>query len=231
MVQTTREYIKEVFAVELLIMVARTVLLYVVVLIIFRVMGKREIGELSILDLVVFIMIAEMAVMAIENPKDPLLYSILPMVTLLIIQIGLVIWSLKSNRMRNFIDGKPSIIIENGKINEHEMKRQRYNFNDLLVQLRDKNIKNVADVEFAILESSGRLSVFEKDQQSGEKGNLNLPFIIDGIIQEEHLLHEHKTTEWLRTELEKRGYSNLDKISYCSYDNGKFFIDLVDMKQ
>jgi uncharacterized membrane protein YcaP (DUF421 family) len=231
MVQTTREYIKEVFAVELLIMVARTVLLYVVVLIIFRVMGKREIGELSILDLVVFIMIAEMAVMAIENPKDPLLYSILPMLTLLIIQIGLAIWSLKSNRMRNFIDGKPSIIIENGKINEHEMKRQRYNFNDLLVQLRDKNIKNVADVEFAILESSGRLSVFEKDQQSGEKGNLNLPFIIDGIIQEEHLLHEHKTTEWLRTELEKRGYSNLDKISYCSYDNGKFFIDLVDMKQ
>jgi len=231
MVQTTREYIKEVFAVELLIMVARTVLLYVVVLIIFRVMGKREIGELSILDLVVFIMIAEMAVMAIENPKDPLLYSILPMLTLLIIQIGLAIWSLKSNRMRNFIDGKPSIIIENGKINEHEMKRQRYNFNDLLVQLRDKNIKNVADVEFAILESSGRLSVFEKDQQSGETGNLNLPFIIDGIIQEEHLLHEHKTTEWLRTELAKLGYSNLDKISYCSYDKGKFFIDLVDVKQ
>jgi uncharacterized membrane protein YcaP (DUF421 family) len=231
MVQTTREYIKEVFAVELLIMVARTVLLYVVVLIIFRVMGKREIGELSILDLVVFIMIAEMAVMAIENPKDPLLYSILPMLTLLIIQIGLAIWSLKSNRMRNFIDGKPSIIIENGKINEHEMKRQRYNFNDLLVQLRDKNIKNVADVEFAILESSGRLSVFEKDQQSGEKGNLNLPFIIDGIIQEEHLLHEHKTTEWLKTELQKLGYSNLDKISYCSYDNGKFFVDLVDVKQ
>ncbi|WP_412762777.1 DUF421 domain-containing protein [Priestia megaterium] len=216
---------------ELLIMVARTVLLYVVVLIIFRVMGKREIGELSILDLVVFIMIAEMAVMAIENPKDPLLYSILPMLTLLIIQIGLAIWSLKSNRMRNFIDGKPSIIIENGKINEHEMKRQRYNFNDLLVQLRDKNIKNVADVEFAILESSGRLSVFEKDQQSGEKGNLNLPFIIDGIIQEEHLLHEHKTAEWLKTELAKLGYSNLDKISYCSYDNGKFFIDLVDVKQ
>ncbi|WP_412761135.1 DUF421 domain-containing protein [Priestia megaterium] len=216
---------------ELLIMVARTVLLYVVVLIIFRVMGKREIGELSILDLVVFIMIAEMAVMAIENPKDPLLYSILPMLTLLIIQIGLAIWSLKSNRMRNFIDGKPSIIIENGKINEHEMKRQRYNFNDLLVQLRDKNIKNVADVEFAILESSGRLSVFEKDQQSVEKGNLNLPFIIDGIIQEEHLLHEHKTTEWLKTELQKLGYSNLDKISYCSYDNGKFFVDLVDVKQ
>ncbi|ADF41447.1 DUF421 domain-containing protein [Priestia megaterium] len=216
---------------ELLIMVARTVLLYVVVLIIFRVMGKREIGELSILDLVVFIMIAEMAVMAIENPKDPLLYSILPMLTLLIIQIGLAIWSLKSNRMRNFIDGKPSIIIENGKINEHEMKRQRYNFNDLLVQLRDKNIKNVADVEFAILESSGRLSVFEKDQQSGKKGNLNLPFIIDGIIQEEHLLHEHKTTKWLKTELEKLGYSNLDKVSYCSYDNGKFFIDLVDVKQ
>ena len=216
---------------ELLIMVARTVLLYVVVLIIFRVMGKREIGELSILDLVVFIMIAEMAVMAIENPKDPLLYSILPMLTLLIIQIGLAIWSLKSNRMRNFIDGKPSIIIENGKINEHEMKRQRYNFNDLLVQLRDKNIKNVADVEFAILESSGRLSVFEKDQQSGEKGNLNLPFIIDGIIQEEHLLHEHQTTEWLKTELAKLGYSNLDKISYCSYDKGKFFIDLVDVKQ
>ncbi len=216
---------------ELLIITGRTVFLYFVILLIFRLMGKREIGELSILDLVVFVMIAEMAVLAIEDPKDPFIHTILPMGVLMVIQMGLAYWSLKNQKVRELIDGKPSVIIDHGKINEEEMKKQRYNFNDLILQLREKNIKNVADVEFAILEPSGKLSVFEKEKQSKKKQkeeSLNLPFIIDGIIQEEHLARENKTNLWLRQELRRLGYKDIKEISYCSYDDGVFYIDLKD---
>ena len=193
-------------------------------------MGKREIGELSILDLVVFIMIAEMAVVAIENPKDQMWHTLLPIFVLVSIQILLALISLKSQKFRDIIDGKPSVIINKGKIDEKEMKKQRYNFDDLLVQLRDKNVKNVADVEFAILEPSGKLSVIEKDKKKSKKKEptLNLPFVMDGVIQEDNLKTENKTNLWLRQELRKLGYKDIKKISYCSYDNGVFFIDLKD---
>ena len=193
-------------------------------------MGKREIGELSILDLVVFIMIAEMAVVAIENPQDQMWHTLLPIFVLVSIQILLALVSLKSQKFRDIIDGKPSVIINKGKIDENEMKKQRYNFDDLLVQLRDKNVKNVADVEFAILEPSGKLSVIEKDKKKSKKKEptLNLPFVMDGVIQEDNLKTENKTNLWLRQELRKLGYKDIKKISYCSYDNGVFFIDLKD---
>ena len=215
---------------EFFIVIARTIFLYIVILFIFRIMGKREIGELSILDLVVFIMIAEMAVVAIENPQDQMWHTLVPMFILMGIQILLAFASLKSQKVRDLIDGKPSVIINKGKIDENEMKKQRYNFDDLLVQLRDKNVKNLADVEFAILEPSGKLSVFEKDKKKSKKKEptLNLPYVIDGVIQEDNLNSENKTNLWLRQELRKLGYTDIKKISYCSYDNGVFFIDIKD---
>jgi uncharacterized membrane protein YcaP (DUF421 family) len=195
-------------------------------------MGKREIGELSILDLVVSIMIAEMAVTAIENIKDPLVHTIIPMVLLMFIQIALAFLSLKSQKVREIIDGKPTRIINNGKIDESAMREQRYNLDDLLLQLREKNIKNVADVEFAILEPSGKLSVFEKEKSKSKnkQPSLNLPLIKDGMIQEEHLALINKTNLWLRQQLRERGYRDIKKISYCSYDNGTFYIDEKDEK-
>jgi uncharacterized membrane protein YcaP (DUF421 family) len=213
---------------EYVTIIARTLFLYVLILVIFRLMGKREIGELSILDLVVFIMIAESAVVGIENTEKPLLHTILPMGLLMAIQIMLATASLKSKKLRELIDGKPSILIENGKINEQEMKKQRYNFDDLLTQLREKNISNLADVEFAVLEPSGKLSVFEKDNK--KQSTLHLPLIIDGYVQERHLKVLDKTNLWLRQELKKLGYQNIKDISFCSYDNGVFYIDLKDKR-
>jgi len=209
----------------------RTIALYVVMLIIFRLMGKREIGELSILDLVIFIMIGEMAVISIENTKDPLFHTILPMILLMIIQIVLALISLKSKRFRNLVDGKPSIIINRGKIDENAMRKQRYNFDDLMSQLREKDIRSIADVEFAILEASGTLSVIEKLQdpkKPNKNGDITIPLIMDGAIEEENLKRINKTNLWLRQELKKKGYRDLKKISFCSYENGKFFIDLQD---
>ncbi|AZB43764.1 DUF421 domain-containing protein [Bacillus sp. FJAT-42376] len=212
-----------------LIIIARTVLLYFLIIIIFRLMGKREIGELSILDLVVFIMIAELAVMAIESPEDPLMHSIVSMLLLLAIQFGLAMLSLKSERVRTLIDGKPTIIISNGKIDEKAMKSQRYNFDDLMTQLREKDVRSLADVEFAILETSGKLNVFQKKQQEPME-TLELPLIVDGTIQPQHLQKIGKSELWLRQELRKLGYQDIQNISYCSYTNGVFYVDLSNLQ-
>lgn len=216
-----------------MIILFRTLLLYLLILVIFRVMGKREIGELSILDLVVYIMIAEMASLSIENTKDPLINTLLPIIILVIIQITLAIFSLKSKKFRDLVEGKPTVIINNGKIDEQAMKAQRYNFDDLLLQLREKDVGNIADVEYAILEPSGKLSIFQKNQESEDggqrdNGSLALPLIIDGEIQEDNLKLIDKTREWLMKQLKNKGHDDPGEISFCSFQNGKFYVDLID---
>ncbi|MGJ7912264.1 DUF421 domain-containing protein [Neobacillus sp. LXY-1] len=217
---------------EFLTIIFRTIFFYALILVIFRLMGKREIGELSILDLVVFIMIGELAVVAIERPTVKLFHAVLPMVLLMAVQIIMAISSLKSKKFRDLVDGKPSIIINRGKIDEEAMRKQRYNFDDLLTQLREKDIRSIADVEFAILESSGSLSVIEKqkgsDSSEAKSGDITIPLILDGTVEEENLQRINKTNLWLRQEMKKKGYRDLKKISFCSYENGKFYIDLMD---
>lgn len=214
------------------IILFRTLLLYLLILLIFRLMGKREIGELSILDLVVYIMIAEMASLAIENTENPLIDTLLPISVLVIIQITLAILSLKSKKFRDIVDGKPTIIINNGKIDEKAMRSQRYNFDDLLLQLREKDVGDIADVEYAILEPSGTLSIFQKKQgeQEGQQdsSSLALPLIIDGEVQEDNLSMVDKSKSWLLQQLGKKGYEDPGDISFCSYQNGEFYIDMKD---
>ncbi|KAF0825504.1 DUF421 domain-containing protein [Cytobacillus firmus] len=214
---------------EYLIIIVRTLFLYAVILLIFRLMGKREIGELSILDLVIYIMIAELAVVAIETPDSNILKNVLPMLLLMVVQIVLAIFSLKSKTFRDVVDGKPTIIINKGKIDENAMRKQRYNFDDLLLQLREKDIAKISDVEFAILESSGTLSVFERNDS--KEGGITIPLIIDGTIQKTNLETINKSDFWLRQELRKEGYKEISNISFCSYENGQFYVDLLDERK
>lgn len=213
---------------DYLSIILRTLVLYGVILVIFRLAGKREIGELSVLDLVVFIMIGEMAVIAIEQHKDPIMHTIVPMAVLLIIQLGMAFFSLKSRKFRHIVDGKATVLIEKGNINEREMKKHRYNFDDLLMQLRQKDISNIADVEFAILETSGNLSVFKKGNKEKAADSVTNPLIIDGKIQPEGLIESNKSEQWLRRELKARGHKDIENISFCSFQDGKFFVDYID---
>lgn len=215
---------------EYFIIIIRTVILYLLILLMFRLMGKREIGELSLLDLVVFMMIAEMAALSIDKTQDSIFRSIIPMLLLMVIQIGFALLSLKSKKFRDLVDGQPSIIINKGQIDEHEMKKQRYNYDDLLLQLREQNIRNIADVEFAILETSGKLSVLEKKENSGKAGGFTIPLVMDGEILEDNLKKMNQTNLWLRQQLRQKGYNNLKDISFCSYQDGEFFIDEKDKK-
>ncbi|MBT2288874.1 DUF421 domain-containing protein [Paenibacillus albidus] len=151
-----------------------TVLMYFFIFLCMRIMGKREIGKLSVFDLTISIMIAEIAVFVIEDIERPIYDGVVPMATLVLIQL-LVAWlSLRSRKLRLFIDGKPSVLISDGKLHRGEMRRQRYNLDDLLLQLRGQNIDSPADVEFAILETSGQLTVVEKSRgvlSSNQSGN------------------------------------------------------------
>lgn len=202
----------------------RTIILYVVIIITFRLMGKREIGELGIVDLVVFIMIAEMAAIAIENYNESFSQYLIPIFLLVILQVIFSFISLKSRKFRKLVDGEPSMIIKRGKIDEKEMKRQRYNFDDLMMQLREKDIRNIKDVEYAILEPTGKLSVFKYENETG----FTIPLILEGKIQEDKLRELNLTEEWLYNELAKKNIVDINKISFCSYQNGELYIDFID---
>ncbi|WP_445669653.1 YetF domain-containing protein [Paenibacillus sp. FSL R10-2736] len=151
-----------------------TVLMYIFIFLSMRIMGKREIGKLSVFDLTISIMIAEIAVFVIEDIERPIYDGFVPMATLVLIQVLVAQISLKSRKLRLLVDGKPSILISDGKLHRGEMRKQRYNIDDLLLQLRGQNIDSPADVEFAILETSGQLTVIEKNKgvsSSNQTGN------------------------------------------------------------
>ncbi|MET3212105.1 UNVERIFIED_CONTAM: uncharacterized membrane protein YcaP (DUF421 family) [Paenibacillus sp. PvR008] len=149
----------------------RTLLMYFVVFLVMRLMGKREIGKLSVFDLVISIMIAEIAVFSLEDIKRPLYEGLIPLGVLLILQIGISYFSLKSRRLRLLFDGKPSVLFSNGQINKEEMLKQRYNLDDLLLQLREQNIEGLDDVEYVILETTGKLTVIRKDDNVEDTGS------------------------------------------------------------
>ncbi|MCP3030428.1 DUF421 domain-containing protein [Halobacillus sp. A1] len=205
-------------------LIMRTVLTYFFILIVFRLMGKREIGELSVMDLVVFIMLAEIAIFLIEKPEASMWQAVIPMAVLLLIQWGSALLSLKSKRFRDWFDGKPSILIRNGKIDEREMRRQRYNFSDLLMQLREQEVQDIKVIDFAILEPSGKLSVFKK----GEDGSSDYAVVLieDGHIQYNGLRSIQKNKEWLMGELKQKGYVDSTNISLCTVNSdGDLSID------
>ncbi|KRF18535.1 DUF421 domain-containing protein [Paenibacillus sp. Soil787] len=222
---------------EILIIFLRTVLIYFVVFLMLRIMGKREIGKLSLFDLVISIMIAEIAVFVIEDTSKPLMDGLVPMTTLVLIQILIAFITLKSRAVRVLFDGKPSVLINKGMIDREQMKKHRYNLDDLMQQLRQNKIMNVSDVEFAVLEPSGKLSVIEREAKEtvevndGMKGTIRyeglpLPLIMDGKVQDENLDKIGKTRFWLKNQLQVKGVRDFKEVFYCSIDHrGRIFLD------
>lgn len=207
---------------DLVMVIIRTVLFYFVVLIVFRLMGKREIGELSVQDLVVSILIAELVAISIENYKDSLLLTVVPIIILLFFEISSGYLSLKFNKFRNIIDGKPALIINRGIINYKEMIKQRYSLDDLLLELRNNNIKNLKDVEYAVLENSGKLNIFKYSFLGIDSAN-PFPLILDGVIQKDTLNYIEKDENWINDYLINNNLKKED-IFYAFYKNKQIYI-------
>ena len=149
---------------DLILILVRTAFFYFLIFIVYRMMGKREVGQLGIIDLIVSILIAELACISIENYDNNIMQSIIPIITLLFLQVTLATLSLKLPKLRIFLDGNPSVIIKDGKVNYKEMIKQKYNLDDLMVQLREKGSRSIDEVEYAILESNGTLSIFKRNK-------------------------------------------------------------------
>ena len=205
---------------NLMIVVFKTLFIYVLVAIIFRVMGKREVGQLGTFDLVVFILIAELVALALEH-KDGFLINLVPVIILVLLQIVIAKISLKSVKFRNFVDGKPVIIIKNGIVNFKNMVEQRYTLDDLLLQLREKDVRSLDEVDYAILETNGKLSVFKKDDT--DKKTYPLPIILDGKVEFENLYAIGKTKTWLLNTLIEKNINAAD-VFYAFTKNNELYI-------
>lgn len=205
----------------------RTIFFYFVIFVIYRIMGKREVGQLGIIDLIVSILIAELVVISIENYKDSVWYSLVPIITLTVLQVILALITMNAPKIRNFLDGNPSVIIKNGILNYKEMVKQKYNLDDLLVQLREKGYRSIEEIEYAILENNGSLSVFPS---SKNKTPFPFPIIIDGEIQEGTVKNLHKNNNWVINMLKKKEI-NISDVFYAFYkDKSIFIIKNSDLK-
>lgn len=208
------------------IIIIRTFFFYFFVVVIFRIMGKREIGELSVQDFVVSILMAELAAISIENFDEPITYTMIPIIILCFLELFIAFVSLKSNKVKDIIDGKPVLIINKGKICYKEMLKQRYSLDDLLLELRNNSVKNIKDVEYAILENNGNLNIFEYNKLLKDD-YFPFPLIVDGVIQYDTLKYMNKNDKWLIDYLNKKEIF-LDEVFYAFYKNSKIYIICKD---
>lgn len=215
----------------------RTLILFTLVVIAIRLMGKRQVGKLQPYELVIIVLIADLAAVPMENIGIPLLSGIIPILTLLFAEVTISYISLKNERLRGIVSGTPSVLVENGKIVESELSKLRYNVNDLLEQLRTKNFPNITDIEFAILETSGEVSVIPKSQKRPlNPADLKIPtkyegipmtLIIDGYVFENNLAKINLSVEWLQKELQKFGIYDFKQVLLASLDTeGNLFYQL-----
>ncbi|MBP1761347.1 MAG: hypothetical protein H6Q64_889 [Firmicutes bacterium] len=221
----------------MVLVIIRTLILFAATVIFLRIMGKRQIGQLQPYELVVIIMISELAAIPMQNTGVPLLNGLLPIFVLFTSEVTLSFIAMKSERARGVICGKPSILIENARIMESELRRLRYNINDLLEQLREKDVTDISSVEYAILETGGQLSVILKSDQRPLKPKdmsilppqegLPISLIIDGYIIEQNLKLKNLSLDWLKNELGMHGIKDYHQVLFACLDSeGKFFYQI-----
>ena len=197
----------------MLITFFRSIILYIFVLIIMRLMGKREIGQLQPFELAISIMIADLVTMPMTDVGIPISNGIIPILGLLLMHLIISIINIKSIKAREIICGKPRILIYRGKIDEEALKKERFTINELQERLRGNNIVNIGDVEYAILETSGQVTVIQKpDKRNTIPADFNImpdyegisyDLIIDGKIMKENLIKTGKDYNWLEKEIGK----------------------------
>ncbi len=224
----------------MIIVVIRTLILYAVVIISLRIMGKRQIGELQPSELVAAIMISDLATVPMESVDIPLLSGIIPVLTLILAEVITSYMSLKSKRIRKFITGQPSVVIYDGVINEHELERLRFNLDDLLEELRLNGCHDISDVSVAVIETSGKLSVIPRDGARGvtvedmrlshvRHDGLPCTVIADGVLNSAELKRSGKDENWLLCEIKKHGGKSVKDVFIASVDaEGELYIQIKE---
>ena len=225
----------------MLLIFVRTIILYILVLVVMRFMGKREIGQLQPFELAISIMIADLATIPMSSPGIPITNGIIPILGLLVMHLAISLINLKSVDMRKIICGKPSILIYRGKIQENIMRKERFTVNELQERLRTNNVFNIGDVEYAILETSGQISIIPKPNKRNttpedfniipDYEGITYDLVVDGKIMKENLDKLSKDYNWLEKEIEKFGFKPEDALIATIDGKGNFFCQKKEGKK
>lgn len=213
----------------------RTMILYLLIIVGIRLMGKRQIGELEPSELVLSLIIADLAAVPMQDFRIPLLMGILPIVTLLCLSTILSVLTVKSIRFRALLCSRPSIVIQDGKLLSQEMKKNRFTIDELMEELRGAGVTDLSTVKYAVLETTGHISVlpYAKDQpvtlkdlgKSAKDPGLPLILISDGRLLSHNLKAANRTPDWVRRQLSQRGISDIHSVFLMTVDEtGKIYL-------
>ena len=211
----------------------RVIIIYLLVLVVMRLMGKREIGQMQPFELVIAIMIADLASVPMSDTGIPITNGIVPILALLLIQLIISLVNLKSMKMREVLCGVPSILIFRGRIDEKTLKKEKLTVNELQEKLRQNNVFSIGDVEYAILETSGQVTVIQKPEKRNiipedfgitpEYEGIPYDLVIDGKVMHENLKKIDKSYEWLKQEANKFNIKPEDALVITYDGKGQFF--------
>ena len=217
----------------MLVVFLRSIFLYIIVLIVMRLMGKREIGQLQPFELAISIMIADLASTPMADAGIPISNGIIPILALLVMHLIISVLNIKSIKAREILCGKPSILIYRGRIDEKMLKKERFTVNELEERLRGNDIVNIGDVEYAILETSGQITVIQKpDKRNVTLKDLNIKaeyegmaydLVIDGKVMYDNLKILKKDYDWLKKQVSKFGIKPEDALIVTIDGKGNFF--------
>ena len=236
------------------IVLIRTIILYFLVILVMRLMGKRQIGELQPYEFVITIMISDLAALPMQDTRLPLILGIIPIITLLFVKTVLTQLQLKCQYARKFLEGEPSVLIAKGKINYAALKRQQINLDELMEELRLSGYFDLSEIQYAILENNGQLSFLtvkpnvsnsagnstcsdsNTDSNSDNNSNNNsdnaesrLPiiYVLDGHVNKNSLTTSGKNKEWIEAELKKHNINSIKDVIIAMTDtSGKFIYQL-----
>ena len=217
----------------MLIIFFRAIFLYIVVLVVMRLLGKREIGQMQPFELAISIMIADLAATPMAETGIPISNGIVPILGLLVMHLAISTLNIKSTKAREIICGKPSILIYRGKIDEKTLRKERFTINELEERLRDNNIFNIGDVDYAILETSGQVTVIPKPNKRNtipedfniqpEYEGISYDLVVDGKVMYKNLEKIGKNYMWLVKQTEKFGIKPEEALVITIDGNNKFF--------
>ena len=225
----------------MLISFIRRLILYILIIIALRVMGKRQIGEMQPSELVVAILISDLASVPMSEPGIPLVYGIIPIFTLVIAEMALSFVCLKSEKIRSIISGRPSVIMADGVIDESEMRKLRFNLSDLTEELRLQGYLDISQIDTAILETNGNITLIPKSEfKTPDCGDLKLkvpqdklPYVLisEGKLNENNLKKSGFSIKWLMGQIKKNNGKTIDDVFFMTYYMGKCFIQLKGEKK
>ena len=226
----------------MLIILVRTIILYFVVILATRLMGKRQIGELQPSEFVIAIMISDVASIPMQNTGVPIISGIVPILTLLVGELIVSFVSLKSRSVRRMLSGKPSVLICHGKIDEDEMRKQRFTIEDLMEELRISGYADISQLEYAVLETNGQISVIPKTSARPitvsdlkievQEELIPRTIILDGQIDSDELQKSGKNIDWLNKQLQKNGIKNVSNVFIATTDtSGNLFVQIKEKKR